>query len=310
MGYNNSSGGCGAIIFGALVLLIIAAKALLYILAIGLAVWLLYLLVVQVSRKECRDYIRKYWRQILLILGLVGLFVLFVWGVMRCGRGQTETILTDSISDTVKTEPIDTAQIIADQRKDSIFEGNIFAGLRFGISKGEYERLIKKFKREYDNKIVFPDEKGNVLSYGVSWIEPKFYRGKLYEVEVRIDNYHAYYELEPIFEQKYGITKFNRWEWQNAEIRLSSVSHRAYDPSGDKGYGSSFSGWYYSSSGSKYLTREPGHTTITYQDLTLYNLEHKEKLRNDSIKEAKEQAAREKRKQREREKANRYRENI
>lgn len=299
MGYNNSSGGCGAILFGALVLLIIAAKALLYILVIGVAVGLLYLLVVQFSRKECRDYIKNHWRQILLVLGIISLFVLFTWGVIRCGRGHIKTVSSNSIPDTITAEPIDTAQIIADQRKDSIFQGNIFAGLRFGISKGEYERLIKKFKREYDNNLVFPNEKGNVLSYRVSWIEPQFYRGKLYEVEVRIDNHHAYYELEPVFEQKYGITKFNHWEWQNAEIELSSRSPHSesvYDPT--------------SGTGARYDIPKPGYTTIRYKDLTLYNLERKEQMRNDSIKEAREQAARERHRQREREKANRYKENI
>lgn len=255
--------------------------------------------------------IKRHYKKILLFIISTAVIVVIVWGLSSTKSSKVAVVEPNIASvDSIITEPIDTAQIIADQRKDSIFEGNIFAGLRFGISKGEYQRLINKFKQEYDNKIVFPDEKGNVLSYRVSWIEPKFYRGKLYEVEVKIDNYHAYYELEPVFERKYGLSKYNHWEWKNAEIRLSSISHRAYDPSGDKGYGSSFSGWYYSSSGSKYLTREPGHTTISYQDLTLYNLERKEQMRNDSIKEAKEQAAREKRRQREREKANRYKENI
>ena len=299
MGYNNSSGGCGAILFGALVLLIIAATALFYIFAIGLTVWLLYLLVVELSRKESRDYIREHWREILLVIGVVSLFVLFVWGITRYDGGQTETVSSDSIPDTIEAESVDSAQIIADQRKESIFEGNIFAGLRFGISKGEYERLIKKFKREYANKIVFPDEKGNVLSYRISWIEPQFYRGRLYKVEVKIDNNHAYYKLEPIFVQKYGITKFNRWEWQNVEIELLSRSpynESVYDPT--------------SGTGAKYNINKPGYTTIRYKDLTLCNLERKEQMRNDSIREAQEQAARERRRQREREKANRYMENI
>lgn len=279
------------------------------------AIWWVVLLVligywILSHTNDWKPLIKRHYKKILLFIVSTAVIVVIV-----CGLSSTKSsnvIVEPNIAsvDSIITEPIDTAQIIADQRKDSIYEGNIFAGLRFGISKGEYQRLINNFKREYDNKIVFPDEKGNVLSYDVSWIEPKFYRGKLYKVEVKIDNYHAYYELEPVFERKYGITKFNHWEWQNAEIRLSSISHRAYDPSGDKGYGSSFSGWYYSSSGSKYLTREPGHTTISYQDLTLYNLERKEQMRNDSIKEAKEQAAREKRRQREREQAGRYKENI
>lgn len=254
--------------------------------------------------------IRRHYKKILLFIVSTAVIVVIVWGLSSTKSNNIVVEQNIASVDSIITESIDTAQIIADQRKDSIFEGNIFAGLRFGISKGEYQRLINKFKREYDNKIVFPDEKGNVLSYRVSWIEPQFYRGKLYVVEVKIDNYHAYYELEPVFERKYGITKFNHWEWQNAEIRLSSISHRAYDPSGDKGYGSSFSGWYYSSSGSKYLTREPGHTTISYKDLTLYNLERKEQMRNDSIKEVREQAERDRRRQREREKTNRYKENI
>lgn len=243
--------------------------------------------------------IRRHYKKILLFIVSTAVIVVIVWGLSSTKSNNIVVEQNIASVDSIITEPIDTAQIIADQRKDSIFEGNIFAGLRFGISKGEYQRLINKFKREYDNKIVFPDEKGNVLSYRVSWIEPQFYRGKLYVVEVRIDNHHAYYELEPVFEQKYGITKFNHWEWQNAEIELSSRSPHSesvYDPT--------------SGTGARYDIPKPGYTTIRYKDLTLYNLERKEQMRNDSIKEAREQAAREIRRQREREKANRYKENI
>lgn len=243
--------------------------------------------------------IKRHYKKILLSIISTAVIVVIGWGLSST-KSNNAVVEQNIVSvDSIKAEPIDTAQIIANQRKDSIFEGNIFAGLRFGISKGEYERLIKKFKREYDNEIVFPDEKGNVLSYRISWIEPQFYGGKLYEVEVRIDNYHAYYELEPVFEQKYGITKFNRWEWQNAEIELSSRSPHSesvYDPT--------------SGTGARYDIPKPGYTTIRYKDLTLYNLKRKEKMRNDSIREAKEQATKERSRQREREKADRYWENI
>lgn len=243
--------------------------------------------------------IKRHYKKILLSVVSIAVIIVIAW---RLASIKPRNVVVDqnvASVDSIITEPIDTAQIIVDQRKDSIFEGNIFAGLRFGISNGEYQRLINKFKREYDNKIVFPDEKGNVLSYRVSWVEPKFYRGKLYEVEVKIDNHHAYYELEPIFERKYGITKYNRWEWQNVKIELSSRSPHSesvYDPT--------------SGTGARYDIPDSEYTTIRYKDLTLYNLERKERLRNDSIKEAKEQAAREKRRQREQEKANRYKENI
>lgn len=278
------------------------------------AIWWIVLLIlisgwILSHTRDWMPMIKRHYKAILFFVGSIAVLIVIVWGLSST-QSDVEIAQNSISTNSITAVPIDTAQIIADQRKDSIFDGNIFAGLCFGISKGEYKRRIQKFKREYDNKIVFPDEKGNVLSYSVSWIEPQFYRGKLYEVEVKIDSYHAYYELEPVFERKYGITKYNHWEWQNAEIQLSSISHKAYDPSGDKGYGSSFSGWYYSSSGSKYLTREPGHTIISYQDLTLYNLERKEQMQIDSIKEAKEQAAREQRRQREREKADKYKENI
>lgn len=279
------------------------------------AIWWVVLLIfiggwVLSHTDEWLPLVKNHSKLLVFTLACILVVCAIVWGMSSFEHPNTEVALNTAPIDTTIVEPIDTAQIIADNRKDSIFGGNIFAGLRFGISKPEYDRLMRKFKKEYNDKIIFPTDKGNVLSYSVSCVSPKFYNGKLYEVEVRIGNYHAYYELEPIFERKYGKTKFNRWEWQNAEIKLSSISHRAYDPLGDKGYGSSFSGWYYSGSGSKYLTREPGYTTIRYQDLTLYNLERKEQLRNDSIRQAKGQVAAEKRRQREREKANRYKDNI
>lgn len=244
--------------------------------------------------------IKRHYKKILLFIISIVVIIVIVWGLFSTKSSKVAVVEPNIASvDSIITEPIDTAQIIADQRKDSIFEGNIFAGLRFGISKGEYQRLINKFKQEYDNKIVFPDEKGNVLSYRVSWVEPKFYRGKLYEVEVKIDNHRAYYELEPVFERKYGITKYNHWKWQNAEIELfsrSPHSESVLDPT--------------SGTGARYDIKKPGYTTIHYKDLTLYNLERKGKMRNDSIKEAREQVARERYRQREREKANRYKENI
>ena len=281
------------------------------------AIWWVVLLIfiggwVLSHTDEWLPIIKKHRKKIIIAIVGIVVVLLCIWGFNSIQRGNKteskDTLIVDM--DSVIIEPIDTIQLIVDSRKDSVFEGNIFAGLRFGINKSEYDRLMRKFKRDYNNEIVFPTDKGSVISYRVSWANPKFYHGKLYEVEVHIDNYHAYYELEPIFEQKYGKTKYKRWEWQNAEIKLSSISHRAYDPSGDKGYGSSFSGWYYSGSGSKYLTREPGYTTIRYQDLTLYNLERKEQLRNDSIQQAKERVAAERRRQREREKASKYKDNI
>ncbi|OKY84380.1 MAG: hypothetical protein BHV69_10185 [Bacteroidales bacterium 52_46] len=268
------------------------------------AIWWVVLLVligywILSHTNDWKPLIKRHYKKILLFIVSTAVIVVIVWGLSS--TKSSNVIVEPNIAsvDSIITEPIDTAKIIADQRKDSIFEGNIFAGLRFGISKGEYQRLINNFKREYDNKIVFPNEKGNVLSYRISGVEPKFYRGKLYAVEVKIDNHHAYYELEPVFERKYGITKNNHWKWQNAEIELSSRaphSESVHDPT--------------SGTGARYNIKKPGYTTIRYRDLTLYNLERKEQMQNDSIKKAKEQAAREKRRQREREQADRYKENI
>lgn len=267
------------------------------------AIWWIVLLIlisgwILSHTRDWMPMIKRHYKAILFFVGSIAVLIVIVWGLSST-QSDVEIAQNSISTNSITAVPIDTAQIIADQRKDSIFDGNIFAGLCFGISKGEYKRRIQKFKREYDNKIVFPDEKGNVLSYSVSWIEPQFYRGKLYEVEVKIDSYHAYYELEPVFERKYGITKYNHWEWQNAEIELSSISPHSesvYDPT--------------SGTGERYDIKKPGYTTIRYKDLILYNFERREQMQIDSIKEAKEQVAREQRRQREREKADKYKENI
>lgn len=267
------------------------------------AIWWIVLLIlisgwILSHTRDWMPMIKRHYKAILFFVGSIAVLIVIVWGLSST-QSDVEITQNSISTNSITAVPIDTAQIIADQRKDSIFDGNIFAGLCFGISKGEYKRRIQKFKREYDNKIVFPDEKGNVLSYSVSWIEPQFYRGKLYEVEVKIDSYHAYYELEPVFERKYGITKYNHWEWQNAEIELSSISPHSesvYDPT--------------SGTGARYDIKKPGYTTIRYKDLILYNFERREQMQIDSIKEAKEQAAREQRRRREREKADKYKENI
>lgn len=280
------------------------------------ATWWVILLVILVMYVLSHAYviaktIKNYWKQFLIGLGVLSMIGVIAWFPSKCNRSETtNNVTTDSITtDTNFVEPIDSAQIVADQRKDSIFEGNIFGGLHFGISKAEYDRVIRNYKKEYDNQLYIPIDSGGYKKHNIAWIEPAFWHNKLYAVKIRLP-YKAYYELNEILEKKYGITKYNRWIWSNVEIDLSLSSNRAYDPSGDKGYGTSLSGLYYEYPGSKSLTREPGKTYLEYKDLTIYRLEQQESHRKDSILQAKEDEARELKRQREQTKANKYKENL
>ncbi len=282
-------------------------KAIWWIIPIVLILW-----GVSENVDEIKKIPLKVWKRIGITIVLVIGVVLLVLGFESGDKYSKKTGMDAVIANinNVDVETVDTLQLIVDARKDSIYEGNIFAGLHFGINKAGYDRVMQNFKRDYNNELVFPTDKGRVLSYRISWVSPKFYNGKLYEVEVKIDNSHAYYELEPVFENKYGWTKHNYWEWKNVEIRLSYVSRRAYDPSGDKGYGSSNTGLYYEYSGSTSLTSSPGYTTIKYKDLSIYQEKRREDFRNDSIRKEQDAIRAEKKRQKEREKASRYRENI
>lgn len=257
------------------------------------------------------DFFKRHWQKFFISLGALSVIGICVYlPIQYSNNDKDKTNLKDSIEiDAPKIEPIDTAQIIVDQRKDSIFQGNIFGGLRFGISKSEYDRVIRNYEKEYDNQLYVPIDSGGYKTYNIAWIEPAFWHNKLYAVKIRLP-YKAYYELDEILEKIYGITKYNRWTWSNVEIDLSLSSNRAYDPSGDKGYGSSFSGLYYEYPGSKSLTSEPGKTYLEYKDLTIYRLEQQESHRKDSIRQAKENEVRELKRQREQAKANKYKENL
>ena len=241
------------------------------------------------------------------------IFVLVTNGIwVSCSSASPSGNITN---DVVNNEPeeiveVDTVQVYIDLRKDSVFNGNIFAGLKFGLDKHEYDRIINVFKKENDGRLYFLNQNGETDFYTISSVSPKFYKNKLYEIEVKIDDYQAYWKLETVFENKYGRTKNKLWEWKNLKIELNSHSRRPFDPNADRGYGSSFNGWYYESPGSRNLTRSPGWTTITYADLDLYELQHKEQLRVDSIKAAKQKHAEEQKAKIDLERAMNYKDNI
>lgn len=239
----------------------------------------------------------------------LGCMLVILSGQSCLSRPDNNTIVENELNDSVATAEEDTLQRFVDQRQDSIFTDNIFAGLTFGINKLEYEKLIKKFQKEFDNHLYFlKNEK--TISYPIKYVRPNFYKNKLYEIEVNIDNYKAGYELEPIFESKYGPTKNREWKWKNVEIVLMSHSRIPFDPDAERGYGSSFRGSYYEYPGSRTLTKNPGYTTISYRNIDIYNLKRAEELRDDSIKQAQEKAKSEKKEKRDLEKAMKYKENI
>lgn len=246
--------------------------------------------------------------QICIILFGLGC-ILAILICQSCSSRPNNIMVEDKLIDSLVVVEEDTLQRFVDQRKDSIFADNIFAGLIFGISKFEYEKCMKKFQKEFDNHLYFLKNE-ETISYLIKYVRPSFYKNKLYEIEVNIDNYRAGYELEPIFESKYGPTKDRKWKWKNVEIVLASHSRIPYDPDAARGYGSSFHGSYYEYPGSRTLTKNPGYTTISYRNLDIYNLKRIEELRNDSINKIKEKNVNEEKKKRDLEKAMKYKENI
>ena len=195
---------------------------------------------------------------------------------------QEENIDTLLILKTDNTnEKDDSIQSIINQRKESFYEGNIFGGLKMGISESNYDRIIKKYIKEYDNSIYFEKDR-IVRSFPIRSIKPTFFKNQLVELEITIDGYHALGDLEPIYKDKYGDTKFSVWKWNNLEIKLTKEYKREY-----LDYAGKRTGLYFEDDGIR-ISKVPSYTKITYKDLEILRLKEREKKRNDSIKNVEE----------------------
>lgn len=207
------------------------------------------------------------------------LFIVFT--IISCSNSkkvkQEKNIDTLLIIETSPTkEDDDSIQPIINHRKESFYQGNIFGGLKMGISESNYDRIIKQYIKEYDNRIYF-EKDGIVRSFLLRRITPQFYKNQLVELEITIDGGEALRDLEPFFKEKYGDTKYSVWEWNNLDIKLTKEYKGEY-----KDYAGKPTGLYFD--GGIKLSKVPYYTQITYRNLQILRLKEREKKRNDSIK--------------------------
>lgn len=217
-----------------------------------------------------------------LILKFLFTLLLFLFSCTHSTKlKQEEEIDTFSIVETNTTnEEDDSIQSIIVQRKETFYDGNIFGGLKMGINESTYNQILKKYIKEYDNKIYI-EKDGHVISFPLRTIIPQFYKNQLVELEITIDGNSAMNNLEPFFNDKYGETKYTEWEWNNLEIKLTKEYKREY-----LDYAGRHTGLYYD--GGTKISKIPYYTQITYKDLQILRRKERDKKKNDSLKNIKE----------------------
>lgn len=191
--------------------------------------------------------------------------------------------------DTVQTVEKDSIDILIEERKSHIFNNTIFAGLKLGCTKKEYDRIISKYKNDFNNSIYFLKEDSLVKVINIGHIKPQFYKNKLYELNVYIDDDDGFKYLLNLLENKYGITKHNYWheyiwEYTTVQIYMKNKSRQLYSKTNNSSI--LYYGGYDNISSS--LTKDPSFIHIKYSDLNILRQIEKDKLIKDSLQRIKE----------------------
>lgn len=195
----------------------------------------------------------------------------------------TDTINTQKC-EAVQTVERDTIDILIEERKKQTFTNTIFAGLKFGCSEKEYDRIISKYKKEFNNSIYISKNDSLIKVINIGHIKPQFYEDKLYELNVYIDDDYAFKYLFNLLENKYGITKQNYWgeyiwEYTTVQIYMKNKSRQLYSRTNNSSV--LYYGGYDSVSYS--LTKDPSFIHIRYSDLNILKQIEKDKILEDSL---------------------------
>ena len=131
-----------------------------------LDVFLLVLLAVIVGYALVRmdvisDYFKLYWKKICVGLGVIFLVCCSVYILTKSSASdKSENDLNDSMVD---KDVVDTLQTIMDCRRASMFDGDIFAGVQFGVSKSAYNRIINNYNNKFNSQWRLPKDSGNFI---------------------------------------------------------------------------------------------------------------------------------------------------
>lgn len=233
-------------------------------------------------------------RYITMRLIISSIFLLLLIGCSNGKETKSSVSLTSDTTnvqkfDTVQTVEKDSIDILIEKRKKQTFNGTIFAGLKLGCSETEYNRIINKYKKEFNNSIYVSKNDSVTKVIKIGQIKPYFYNGRLYELNVYIDDDYTLDYLLELFNNKYGATKLNYfyeyiWEYTSVQIYIKNESRQLYSRTNNS------SALYYAGYGgvSFSLTEDPSYIHIKYLDLSALEQIEKDKLIEDSLQRIKE----------------------
>lgn len=223
---------------------------------------------------------------------------IFLLLLIGCSNGKETKSSVSLTSDTTNVQKYDTVQtvvkdsidILMEERKAQTFNGTIFAGLKLGCSEKEYNRVISKYRKEFNNSIYITKNDSLIKVINIGLIEPKFYNGRLYELNVYIDDDYTLEFLLKLFNNKYGTTKSNYfyeyiWEYTTVQIKIKNKSRQLYSRTNNS------SSMYYSgyTGGSSFgITKDSDFIHIKYSDLSILKEIENDKQQKDSLNRIKE----------------------
>lgn len=185
------------------------------------------------------------------------------------------------------TLPKDSIDYIIEDRLTSHFNDKIFAGISFGDNPATVKQKLKKYKRIYGDTIFLPTN-SSPKKLVIGRIHQEYYKHKLYKLEICYNTNYVDSALLALYSSKYGKTKKRCWEFSNAKISFYSGSNKVARD--NRGYKNDPILYYDYISG--IITHDGGYGIIGYEDKTIEEQkrteEEKERIKQDSIKRAKE----------------------
>lgn len=185
------------------------------------------------------------------------------------------------------TLPKDSIDYIIEDRLTSHFNDKIFAGISFGDNPATVKQKLKKYKRIYGDTIFLPTN-SSPKKLVIGRIHQEYYKHKLYKLEICYNTNYVDSALLALYSSKYGKTKKKCWEFSNAKISFYSGSNKVARD--NRGYKNDPILYYDYISG--IITHDGGYGIIGYEDKTIEEQkrteEEKERIKQDSIKRAKE----------------------
>ncbi|MFR9498716.1 MAG: hypothetical protein SNI58_09335 [Rikenellaceae bacterium] len=176
---------------------------------------------------------------------------------------------------------IDSIALIIEERKNVIFANTIFAGATFGMSENSFKQKAEEYKKLYGN-YIFVSLGSDVKKKKILAISPKYYKNRLSELFVYVDN-HEVYGLSRLFQSKYGETYNAIWEYKDIFIKINGGFRRIYPNPTNSTRKVEL---YYESifGGGTALTQNPHYTIIHYKSKVLEKEELRDKAKQDSLR--------------------------